>query len=78
MSSPQSNMEKYKPVVENYMHKVFPKHTICQQLREIYHKTDDAEIKMGLRVAVAMAKAMQKKLQEYNTNWQKGFWDEHN
>ena len=69
-------MRKHEPATENYMKKTFPVHTICQKLRELYHMTNDPEIKMGLRVAVSMSKAMQRKLKEYNTNWQKGFWDE--
>jgi hypothetical protein len=68
-------MRKHKPCNENYMDKTFPSYTICQQLRELYHMTQNPEIKMGLRVAVSMAKAMQKKLQLYDKQWQKDFWD---
>jgi len=40
-------------------------HSICQFLRDIYHKTNDEEIKLKCRVAVAMAKAMNEKLKWY-------------
>ena len=69
-------IHKHGPGVERYMDKTFPEHTDCQQLRELYHRTKDPEMKMGLRIAVSMAKAMQRKLAEYNPNGQKDFWDE--
>ena len=40
-------------------------HTICQTLREIYHMTDDPEIRIKLRLCVSFAKAMHKRLKEY-------------
>lgn len=43
-------------------------HSICQTLRDIYHMTDDEDIKIKCRVAVAMAKSMQKKLKWYKEN----------
>lgn len=58
------------------MERVYPEFTICQRLRDLYHMTDDPEIKLGLRVCVNMAKAMNRKLQEYKADWDKGFWDE--
>lgn len=42
-----------------------PSNSICQRLRMIYELTDDDEIKMHLRVATAMAKAMVHRLNEY-------------
>jgi hypothetical protein len=39
--------------------------SICQLLREIYWMTEDQEIKLKLREATAMAKAMYFKLKEY-------------
>jgi hypothetical protein len=44
--------------------------SICQKLRDMFHKMnepeiDREEIKLNLRVAMAMAKAMNKKLQDY-------------
>ena len=40
-------------------------YTICQYLRDIYHMTEDPEIKMKCRVGMAMTKAMNQKLQDY-------------
>lgn len=40
-------------------------HTICQTLRDIYHITDNQEVKLKCRLAVAMAKAMNEKLKWY-------------
>lgn len=40
-------------------------HSICQTLRDIYHMTEDPEIRIKLRLCVAFAKAMQGKLKEY-------------
>ena len=39
--------------------------TICQKLRDIYHMTDDPDVRLNLRLAMAMAKAMNDKLQYY-------------
>ena len=40
-------------------------HSICQFLRDIFHMTDNEEIKMKTRVAMAMAKAMHDRLKKY-------------
>jgi hypothetical protein len=40
-------------------------HTICQTIRDIYNMTDNEELKMKCRVAMAMTKAMNDKLQYY-------------
>lgn len=40
-------------------------HSICQFLRDIFHLTDNEEIKMKTRVAMAMAKAMNNQLKKY-------------
>jgi len=39
--------------------------SICQKLRDIYRMTDDEEIKLNCRIAMAMAKSMQNKLKYY-------------
>jgi len=39
--------------------------TICQTLRDIYAMTSDPEIRLKARLGMAMAKAMNKKLQWY-------------
>jgi len=40
-------------------------YTICQYLRDIYHLTDNTEIRMKCRVGMAMTKAMNDRLQYY-------------
>lgn len=40
-------------------------HSICQTLRDMYHETDDENIKLKCRLCMAMAKSMNKKLQYY-------------
>lgn len=40
-------------------------HSICQFLRDIFHLTDNEEIKLKCRIAMNMAKSMNKKLQNY-------------
>ena len=40
-------------------------HSICQFLRDIYHMTDNEDVKMKARIAMSMAKAMQNKLKWY-------------
>lgn len=39
--------------------------SICQKLRDIYVSTDNEEIKLSLRIAMAMAKKMNEKLLYY-------------
>ncbi|NIP27596.1 MAG: hypothetical protein GWN94_22915 [Phycisphaerae bacterium] len=45
-------------------------YTICQKLREIYAATDDKDIKMDCRIAMAMAKAMHERLKAYKKQQQ--------
>lgn len=40
-------------------------HTICAVFRDIYHRTDDPQIKYWARHATAMAKSMVQKLAYY-------------
>lgn len=40
-------------------------HSICQKLRDIFHMTENEEIKLELRVCMSMAKSMNQKLQNY-------------
>lgn len=49
--------------------------TICEVLREIYHKTNDPVIQEKLILATAMAKKMDAKLREYKADYDKGWWD---
>ena len=40
-------------------------YTICQTIRDVYHMIDNPDVKLKLRLAMAMAKAMNDKLQYY-------------
>jgi hypothetical protein len=40
-------------------------HSICQTLRDIYHMTDNDDVKLKCRLAVSMAKAMHEQLKKY-------------
>ena len=59
--------KKREPVSENEMDRKRWEghHTICQKLRDIYHMTDNSDVRLNLRLAMAMAKAMNDKLQYY-------------
>ena len=46
-------------------------HTICQLLREMYQMTDNEELKLNFRIALAMAKKMDQKLKEYKEIYEK-------
>lgn len=39
--------------------------SLCQKLRDIYVRTENEEVKLDLRIAMAMAKKMNDKLQDY-------------
>ena len=56
------------------MDKIWPHNTVCQIIRTIYQKTDDEEIKLLCRIAVAMAKKMDHKLREYNESLGEESW----
>jgi hypothetical protein len=64
---PVSEEEMLTPATEEEM--AFARyaghHTICQTLRDIWAMSDNEEIKMKCRLAVAMAKAMHDKLKSY-------------
>ena len=68
-------IHKHEPVTEEAMNWISPDLTICETIRQAYHLIDNEDARLKLRVATAMAKAMTAKLQEYNRNWHKGFWD---
>lgn len=56
-----------------------PKYTICEVLRDIFFdagKIGSDKIQLQARIATAMAKAMDKKLKEYDKSWTDGFYDE--
>jgi len=45
-------------------------HSVCQQLRDIYHMTDNLDIKLKCRLAMSMTKSMNEKLKWYKANEQ--------
>jgi len=59
--------KKRQPVPEREMAKERWKghHTVCQFLRDIYAETQNDEIKMKCRIAMAMTKAMHERLKYY-------------
>lgn len=62
--------KRVDPVDIKYMKKTrFHGHfTICEKLREIYMATDDEDIQMKARIAMAMAKKMHERLKWYRDN----------
>jgi hypothetical protein len=66
---------RHKPCSESYMSRTWKVNTICQLLRETYALTEDPTVRLNLRIAVSMAKAMQRKLKGYALDWDRdGFW----
>ena len=65
--------KRREPVSEEEMLKTkyLHHHTICSTLRNIYIKTTDDHIKLELRLAMSMAKAMQNRLKKYKAEKQK-------
>jgi hypothetical protein len=68
-------LHKHEPIAEKEMSYASRNHSICQTLRDIYHKTNDPDIKLNCRIAVTMAKKMSVKLTENKKDWGAGFWD---
>ena len=62
--------KRHKPVsVDTMLNTRYENHhSICQTLREIYMETDPRKIKYKARLAMAMAKSMQKKLKAYKAD----------
>ena len=58
------------------MNVISPRNTICEVIRQIYHATDDEEIKGKCIEATKMAKRMQAKLTEYKENLDHNFFEE--
>lgn len=70
-------LRKHEPVHEGFMEREYPRNTVCQVLRETYWMTENPQVRMNIRISVAMCKAMVRKLREYNAEWDKeGFWDD--
>jgi hypothetical protein len=57
------------------MKRISPRYTICQVLRDIYHASTDKDIRLKLRVAVSMAKSMDKKLRKYKPHYDIDLYD---
>ena len=71
-------LHKHEPVPEKDMYHVSKQNTVCETLRDIYFEADrigNEDIKLKARIATAMAKAMDRKLREYNPNWVDDFFD---
>lgn len=62
------SLRKHNPVPIEIMEQKSAICTICETLRQIYHKTDDEEIRLLCRVATSMAKSMSKRLRHYKDN----------
>ena len=69
-----AELKPSEPIDESEMYYVSPRNTICEVLRQIYWETRNPDIKLKARIAVTMAKKMQRKLKEYNQDWDKDFW----
>jgi len=59
--------KRHDPVPEIVMDKTRFEghHSVCQILRDIYHLTENEEVKLKARIAMAMAKSMNNKLKKY-------------
>lgn len=62
-------LRKYKPMSEKAMDLPGRTGTICQTLRGIYHAIDNEGAKYQLRVCMAMAKSMNKRLKKYRSEY---------
>ncbi len=62
---------RHKPAPEEAMDRtVFEgENTLCQTIRDMYHMTEDPEIRLKLRVALTMSKSMCRKLMEYRDKY---------
>lgn len=45
-------------------------YTICQKLRDMYHRIDDPSVKLDIRICMAMSKAMNNRLQYYRHKYE--------
>ena len=71
-------IRKHEPVPESVMEQKSEINTICNVLRQIYHKTDDKEIRLNCRIATSMAKSMSRRLRFYSdaaSYSDERFWD---
>lgn len=68
-------IRQYEPVSEDVMNKTGRVNTICEILREIYRGMSDEHLRFQCRIAVGMAKSMDKKLKKYKRDWGNEYWD---
>jgi hypothetical protein len=61
----EDNWFSREPESEDRMTHVSYRHTPCEQIRQIYKRVQDPEIKLMLRVAATMAKSMATRLTKY-------------
>lgn len=63
--------KKHTPVSERMMdRRIYEgEHTICQTIRDMYHLTDNEEIRLKCRLAMSMAKSMCEKLMQYRDKY---------
>ena len=69
-------LRKHTPVSEKEMLTVSPRNSICETIRQAYHKIDDPDARLDLRMAVSMAKAMSRKMSGEKKNWFWNYWDD--
>ncbi len=69
-------IHKHDPCAVEHMDVIWPEFTICQVFRNIYHRTQDEEIRLLCRIGHTMGKKMDSKLRQYKENWAEGFWGE--
>jgi len=59
-------IKKYKPMSEKMMNKEGGRAgTICETIRNVYHQIDNEDLRYQLRIAMAMAKSMNRRLKAY-------------
>jgi len=61
----EDNVNEPVPRCEMLRERYTGHHTICQTLRDIYHLTDNEEIRFKARLAMSMAKAMNDSIQRH-------------
>ena len=63
--------KKHDPATEEEMEKRMKNpNTICNVIREVYHMTDNPDIRLKCRVAFSMGKAMAQRLAYYHETYE--------
>lgn len=68
-------IKQYDPCSLEVIKREFPMNTICNDLREIFYTSDDEKVRLLARVAITKAKAMTRKLYEYNNKIDEELWE---